>query len=60
MQALDPSNNVVAAAVANGTGDKTVDEKATITWKDLQTITDKWAGGLRNALDVARGVAAKK
>jgi hypothetical protein len=60
MQALDPSNNVVAAAVATGTGDKTVEEKATITWKELQSITDKWASGLRNALDVARGVAAPK
>ncbi len=60
MQALDPNNNVVAAAVATGTGDKTVEEKASITWKELQSITDKWANGLRNSLDVARGVAAPK
>ena len=59
MQALDANNNVVAAAVATGTGDKTVEEKAAITWKDLQTITDKWAAGLRSSLDVARGVTPK-
>jgi hypothetical protein len=59
MQALDPNNAVVAAAVATGTGDKTVEEKATITWKELQSISDKWAAALRSSLDVARGVAPK-
>lgn len=59
MQVLDPNNNVVAAALSTGTGDKTVEEKQTITWKELQSITDKWAGGLRSALDVARGIAPK-
>ena len=59
MQLLDPGNVVVAAALATGTADKTVEEKATITWKDLQSISDKWAAGLRNGLDVARGIAPK-
>jgi hypothetical protein len=59
MQVLGPDNKVVAAALATGTGDKAIDEKADITWKDLQSITDKWAAGLRNGLDVARGVAPK-
>ena len=59
MQVLDPKNNVVAAAVATGTSDKTIAQKQDITWKDLQSITDGWAKGLRKRLDDARGVAAK-
>ena len=59
MQVLDPTNNVVAAAVATGTSDKTIAQKQDITWKDLQSITDGWAKGLRKRLDAARGVAAK-
>jgi len=59
MQVLDPKNNVVAAAVATGTSDKTIAQKQEITWKDLQSITDAWAKGLRKRLDDARGVAAK-
>jgi hypothetical protein len=58
MQVLTPDNRVVAAAVARGTGDQTVVEKQAITWKELQTITDNWAKGLRRRLDEARGVAA--
>jgi hypothetical protein len=59
MQVLDPTNNVVAAAVSNGTSDKTIAQKQDITWKDLQSITDNWAKGLRRRLDEARGVARK-
>jgi hypothetical protein len=59
MEVLSADNKVVAAAVSTGTGDKTVDEKKDITWKDLQGITDKWAKGLRRRLDDARGVASK-
>jgi len=56
MQALDPNNAVVAAAVSTGTGDKSIAEKQEITWDDLQSITDAWAKGLRKRLDEARGV----
>jgi hypothetical protein len=40
MQVLDPDNKVVAAALATGTGDKAIEEKQKITWKELQSITD--------------------
>jgi hypothetical protein len=43
----------------SGTGDQTVAEKQEITWKDLQSITDTWAKGLRKRLDDARGMAGK-
>ena len=46
-------------AVAMGTGDKAIEEKQKITWKELQTITDAWGKGLRKRLDDARGVAPK-
>jgi hypothetical protein len=59
LQALDPANNVVAAAVATGTSDKTIADKQDITWKELQGITDNWSKGLRRRLDEARGVAPK-
>jgi hypothetical protein len=59
MQALDPKNNVVAAAVATGTSDKAIAQKQDITWKDLQSITDNWAKGLRKRLDDARGAPPK-
>ena len=59
MRVVDPKDNVVAAAVATGTSDKTIAEKQDITWKDLESISDQWAKNLRNGLDTARGVAAK-
>ena len=59
MEVLAPDNKVVAAAEAIGTGDKTVEEKQTITWKELQSITDTWSKGLKKRLDDARGVAPK-
>jgi len=59
MQVLDPDNNIVAAAVATGTGDQKVAEKQEITWKDLQSITDNWGKALRKGLDTARGIAPK-
>lgn len=59
MEVLSPDNKVVGEALATGTGDKTVQEKQTITWKELQSITDTWSKGLRKRLDDARGVAAK-
>jgi Protein of unknown function (DUF3313) len=59
MQVLDPENNVVAAALSNGTSDKTIAEKKQITWKDMQSITDAWAAGLRRRLDNVRGIAPK-
>ena len=60
MEVMSPENKVVAAAEAFGTGEKTVEEKQTITWKELQTITDNWGKGLRRRLDEARGIAAAK
>ena len=60
MQVLSPDNKPVAAAVALGTGDKSVEEKQQITWTELQTITDNWGKGLRRRLDETRGVAAAK
>jgi hypothetical protein len=60
MQVLDPDNKVVGAAVSVGTGDKTIDEKQNVTWKDIQSITDAWAKRLRAGLDEARGIAVKK
>lgn len=60
MQVLAPDNNVVAAVVSSGTSDKTIAEKQSITWKDLESITTTWATNLRKGLDAARGVAAKK
>jgi len=59
MEVLSPDNKVVVEALATGTGDKTVEEKQTITWTELQSITDTWAKGLRKRLDDARGVAQK-
>jgi hypothetical protein len=59
MEVLGPDNNVVAAAVATGTGDNTVEEKQEITWKELRSITDTWAKRLRQGLDEARGIAPK-
>jgi hypothetical protein len=59
MEMLSPDNKVVGEAVATGTGDKAIEEKQKITWKELQSITDTWAKGLRTRLDNARGVAPK-
>jgi len=59
MQVMGPDNKIVAAALSTGTGDKAIEEKQSITWKELQSITDTWAKGLRTRLDAARGVAAK-
>ncbi len=59
MQVLDPSNNIVAAVVSQGTSNKTLSEKQSITWQDLQSITEAWSANLRKGLDTARGVAAK-
>jgi hypothetical protein len=59
MEVLDPDNKVVAAALATGTGEKTVEEKQKITWKELASITDTWSKGLRRWLDQARGIAPK-
>jgi hypothetical protein len=60
MQVMSPQNKLVAAAEALGTGDKAVEEKQTITWKELETITDNWGKGLRRRLDEARGIAPPK
>jgi hypothetical protein len=59
MEMLSPDNKIVGAAVATGTGDKAIEEKQKITWKELQTITDSWGKGLRKRLDDARGLAPK-
>ena len=59
MQAIDPSDNVVAAVVTTGTGTQSFSEKQEVTFKELQAITDTWAKNLRKGLDTARGIAAK-
>ena len=59
MEMLSPDNKVVGEAVATGTGDKAIEEKQQVTWKELQSIMDTWSKGLRKRLDDARGVAPK-
>jgi hypothetical protein len=59
MEMLSPDDKIVGEAVATGTGDKAIEEKQKITWKELETITDNWGKGLRKRLDEARGVAPK-
>jgi hypothetical protein len=59
IQVEDAGGKVVAAAVANRKGDKTIKQGEQVTWKEMQSITDYWAEGMRQRLDELRGVKAR-
>ncbi len=59
MEVEDASGKVVAAAVANRKGDKTIKQGEQVTWKEMQSIADYWGKGMRQRLDELRGVNAK-
>jgi hypothetical protein len=56
MEILDPNGNLLAAAVANRKGSKTLKQGDQVTWDDLQSVTDYWATGFRQRLDQLRDV----
>jgi uncharacterized protein DUF3313 len=60
MEVQDANGKTVAAAVASRKGDKTLTQDEKVTWKEMQSITDYWAKGMRQRLDELRGVTAKK
>ncbi|RPI44163.1 MAG: DUF3313 domain-containing protein [Betaproteobacteria bacterium] len=59
MEVLDEKGARVAAAVATRKGDKTLPQRDTVTWKDLEPITNYWAIGFKQRLDEVRGVKPK-
>lgn len=55
MEALAPDGRRVVAATATRRGDKTLPQGEQITWAELQSISDYWAGNFRTRLDEMRG-----
>lgn len=55
MEALAPDGRRVVAATATRRGDKTLPQGEQITWAELQSISDYWAGNFRSRLDEMRG-----
>jgi len=55
MEALAPDGRRVVAATATRRGDKTLPQGEQITWAELQSISDYWAGNFRTRLDEIRG-----
>ncbi|OIJ42236.1 DUF3313 domain-containing protein [Massilia timonae] len=58
MEALAPDGRRVIAATATRRGDKTLPQGEQITWTELQSISDYWAGSFRRRLDEVRSPAA--
>lgn len=55
MEALAPDGQRVVAATATRRGDKTLPQGEQITWAELQSVSDYWAGNFRTRLDEMRG-----
>ncbi|MDY0973431.1 DUF3313 domain-containing protein [Massilia sp. CFBP9012] len=55
MEALAPDGRRVVAATATRRGDKTLPQGEQITWAELQSVSDYWAGNFRTRLDEMRG-----
>jgi len=58
MEALAPDGRRVIAATATRRGDKTLPQGEQVSWVELESISDYWAGNFRSRLDELRGPAA--
>ncbi len=56
VEVLDAQGRRAAAAVVTRAGDKTLEQGADLTWRDVEAITAYWAKNFRHDLDAARGV----